>query len=50
MGVFVASDPEFTAQPTVANGVSDLFFEVLVKRPACSGRRGLSQFAFGHGS
>ena len=28
VGVFVASDPEFTAQPTVANGVSDLFFEV----------------------
>ncbi|HCD30181.1 MAG TPA: LysR family transcriptional regulator [Phycisphaerales bacterium] len=28
VGVFVASDPEFTAQPTVANGVSDLFFSV----------------------
>ena len=28
VGVFVASDTDFTAQPTVANGVSDLFFEV----------------------
>ncbi len=28
LGVFVASDPEFTAQPTVANGASELIGQI----------------------